>query len=342
MGCYFEENARKSLDIPIKSSTFAGTVPTTLPEEQRTRVGLLLLYSMRYTKQPLDYSDILEMLKERSLVINDDDKAIDCLKVISYFRLANYFRPMEADKVNHIFKPNSLFENAVDLYEFDRELRSLIFSAIQVVEIALRSKMIHHISLTYGSFWFTDETLFHNVDIFNSCLQHIRQEVERSREDFIVDHYDRYNEPDLPPVWKTLEVTTFGTLSKLFSNFKDNAIKKKIAREFNLPQHIILESWVKCAVVMRNYLAHHSRVWNRSFPIIPQTNTRLRGRWITQRVENDSKLYLHLCYLKYMLDSIKPGNHFVTDLKNLLQKHSNVDISAMGFPVRWQEEALWS
>jgi abortive infection bacteriophage resistance protein len=317
------------------------TVPTTLPEEQRTRVGLLLLYSMRYTKQPLDYPDILAMLKERGLVINNDDKAIDCLRVISYFRLANYFHPMEADKVNHIFKSNSHFENAVDLYEFDRELRGLIFSAIQAVEIALRSKMIHHISLSYGSFWFTDASLFRNIDIFNGCLQHIRQEVERSREDFIVDHYDRYTEPDLPPVWKTLEVTTFGTLSKLFGNFKDNAIKKRIAREFNLPQHVILESWIKCAVVMRNFLAHHSRVWNRSFPIIPLTSARLHGRWITHHAENPNKLYIHLCYLKYMLDSIKPDNHFAADLKNLLQKHPNIDIFAMGFPTSWRTEPIW-
>ena len=150
--------------------------------------------------------------------------------------------------------------------------------------------MIHHISLTYGSFWFADATLFRNTDIFNSCLQHIRQEVERSREDFIVDHYDRYTEPDLPPVWKTLEVTTFGTLSKLFCNFKDKTIKKRIAREFNLPQHVI---------------------------------------------------YLHLCYLKYMLDSIKPSNHFTTELKDLLSQHPNVDVAAMGFPADWQEEPLW-
>ena len=74
--------------IPINNCIFALTVPTTLPEEQRTRVGLLLLYSMRYTKQPLDYPDILAMLKERGFIIHDDDKAISCLRVISYFRLA--------------------------------------------------------------------------------------------------------------------------------------------------------------------------------------------------------------------------------------------------------------
>lgn len=53
------------------------------------------------------------------------------LEMVSYFRLDNYFHPMESDKIRHIFKPNSYFENAVDLYEFDRDLRELIFTAIQ-------------------------------------------------------------------------------------------------------------------------------------------------------------------------------------------------------------------
>lgn len=49
---------------------------------------------------------------------------------------------MESDKIRHIFKPNSYFENAVDLYEFDRDLRELIFTAIQAIEIALRSILL--------------------------------------------------------------------------------------------------------------------------------------------------------------------------------------------------------
>ena len=93
---------------------------------------------MRYSKQPLDFPDILNLLKSRGLIVQDESKAIECLKVISYFRLDNYFHPMESDKILHTFKPNSYFENAVDLYTFDSKLRTLIFSAIQSIEIALR------------------------------------------------------------------------------------------------------------------------------------------------------------------------------------------------------------
>ena len=296
---------------------------------------------MKYSKQPLDYSEILDLLASRGLIIADRNKAIECLKVVSYFRLDNYFHPMESDKVRHIFKPGSTFENAMDLYRFDCGLRELIFTAIQAVEIALRSKMIHHISLQYGAFWFTDDSLFRDPNIQHKCMEQIRQELRRTREEFIIEHSAKSTEPDIPPVWKTLEVTSFGTLSKLFCNFADNKIKKHIAREFNLPQHLVLESWIKSAVVLRNYLAHHSRVWNRKFPIKPQMTTPLRGKWVTPPIANYDKLYSQLCYLKYLLDVIRPYNDFTLRLKKLLGEHSNVDVSAMGFPTNWEGEPLW-
>ena len=96
------------------------------------------------------------MLKGRGLAINDEQQAERILGVISYFRLANYLRPMEADKETHQNKRNSTFENVVALYRFDVELREIVFRAISHIEIALRSKMIHHFSLKHGAFWFTD------------------------------------------------------------------------------------------------------------------------------------------------------------------------------------------
>ena len=296
---------------------------------------------MKYSKQPLDYSEILDLLESRGLIIRDRNKAIECLKVVSYFRLDNYFHPMESDKVQHIFKPGSTFDNAMDLYRFDCDLRELIFTAIQAVEIALRSKMIHHISLQYGAFWFTDVSLFRDANIHHKCMEQIRQELKRTREEFIIEHSAKYSEPEFPPVWKTLEVTSFGTLSKLFCNFADNKIKKRIAREFNLPQHLVLESWIKSAVVLRNYLAHHSRVWNRKFPIKPQMTTPLRGNWVISPVGNYDKLYSQLCYLQYLLNVIRPCNNFSFRLKVLLTEHLNVDTSAMGFPGNWLDEPLW-
>ena len=248
---------------------------------------------------------------------------------------------MELDKEKHQYKPNSYFENAIDLYYFDKELRSIIFTAVQSIEIALRAKMIHYISLKYGAFWFMDESLFKDKNIHQQCLIQIKQELSRSKEDFITEHQAKYTEPEIPPVWKTLEVTSFGTLSKLFCNINDNTVKKLIAREFNLPQHLILESWVKCAVNLRNCLAHHARVWTRNFPIMPQLNGSFRGNWIKNTNLPMVKLYPQLCYLAYMQNQIHKNNTFKQQLKALIQAHPNVDIMAMGFPRDWENETLW-
>lgn len=167
-------------------------------------------------KRPIDYPQQIQMLKERGLIINGEKRAL------------------EQDKIAHIFKPNSTFENALDLYYFDKELRVLIFRAIQSIEIALRTKIIHHVSLKYGAFWFTDINLCTNQRMFTENLNHIQQELQRSKEDFIQEHFAKYSIPTFPPVWKTLEIVSFGTLSKLYCNLSDTAIKKQIARDFDL------------------------------------------------------------------------------------------------------------
>ena len=87
------------------------------------------------TKQPTSIAVQMSMLKNRRLLFDDEQATIEYLKIISYFRLANYWKPMESDKVNYVFKPKNKFENVVTLYNFDKELRTHIFSAIQSIEI---------------------------------------------------------------------------------------------------------------------------------------------------------------------------------------------------------------
>ena len=54
---------------------------------------------MVYDKQPLDYPQQIQLLKDRGMIISDDEFARKQLEFVSYFRLANYWRPMEADKI---------------------------------------------------------------------------------------------------------------------------------------------------------------------------------------------------------------------------------------------------
>ncbi len=87
---------------------------------------------MKYDKKPIDFSQQIETLRERGMVIEDESRALSQLSSISYFRLANYWRMMEDRSDPRFFSPNTRFEDVVYRYVFDRKLRDLIFTAIQV------------------------------------------------------------------------------------------------------------------------------------------------------------------------------------------------------------------
>lgn len=294
-----------------------------------------------YTKQALSISDQINLLKSRGLIIADTSRATAFLGEVSYFRFVQYLRPMEADKTSHKFKSDSKFEDAVGLYEFDAGLRDLMFRAIQRIEIALRTKIIHEFSIAHGPFWFFNLALADDEHRFIENINAIDRELLRSKEDFIKEHRQKYDKPAFPPAWKTLELASFGTLSKLYYNFSDKKIKKRIARQFNLPQHEVLESWMRSLTVLRNCCAHHSRLWNRYLSNAPKINASLRGDWIDITNLDDNKLYATASCIAYWLDAMGYGNSFKTNLKKLLSQYPQVDPAAMGFPLDWQSQPLW-
>lgn len=190
--------------------------------------------------------------------------------------------------------------------------------------------------MEHGPFWFMDVSKFKNQSIFNSCLDNIASEVNRSREDFIAEYYSNYTSPSFPPAWKTLEVVSFGTLSKLFCNFKDNSVKKKVAKEFKLPQYLYLENWIKCIAVLRNACAHHARIWNRRFPTMPIMPEYLPSSWVVVGNFRPNKLYHQLCCLAYMEQSIAANGDFSKRLLFLMDKSEKINTRSMGFPQEWK------
>lgn len=296
---------------------------------------------VRYTNQAITTEQQIDILKERGLLVDDVEQAIEVLDNISYFRLAGYWRQFEADHTTHQFRKNSCFADVIDLYSFDKQLRVLLLTAIQIIEISVRTKIIKHFTLKFGAFWFMDGNYATNETRFAANLAVIRKEVSRSHDDFITEHFRKYSEPDLPPVWKTLEVISMGTLSKIYSNFSDATEKHAVAKEFGLNHHKFLRSWLECLAILRNCCAHHSRLSNRVFPVKPKMPERMPNTWIADFSFREQTLYPQLCYVVYWLNSISPNNSFVSDFKQLLSKHPSVKTHLLGFPPNWEQEPLW-
>ena len=311
----------------------------------RTTVGLRFLGtggSVEYSKRPIDIPEQISILTSRGLVIDSESFAQQQFSSISYFRLASYWKPFEIDLNAHLLAKGTSLNDILSLYTFDRELRGIIFAAIQDIEIALRTRIIHHFSMKHGAFWFMDAAQFSDAEIFKKCLISLQNEVGRSKEDFLLEHLKKYDSPSMPPVWKTLEVASFGTLSKLFCNMADVSVKKLVAKSFGLPQYKYMESWVRSITVLRNYCAHHARIWNRRFPLMPQLPRHLSLAWIDTETAKPMKLYAQLSAILYLEQSIASNSAVKERLQVLLSGQPRSRLKAMGFPEDWQEQGLWS
>ncbi|GHV64563.1 hypothetical protein FACS1894199_03120 [Bacteroidia bacterium] len=194
-----------------------------------------------YTKQFLSYSAQIELLKSRGLAFDDERKTLHLLKKIGYHRLSAYWHPLLADKQSSIFKLNSNFETAFNLYKFDRELRKLISGELEKIEIAVRSEMAYLLSSIFGQFGMEKESLFSNPAIYNKTLLKIKEEVSRNDADSIVSFKSTYSN-SLPPSFMLLEVTSFGTLLRIYTNLSSGRITKDISKIFGL-SNSVLTSW---------------------------------------------------------------------------------------------------
>ncbi|MDR0863823.1 MAG: Abi family protein [Candidatus Symbiothrix sp.] len=292
-----------------------------------------------YTKIFHSYQEQITLLKSRGMQFSDENKALHLLENISYYRFSGYWYPLLADKHNHVFKSDANFETAFNLYKFDRELRKLIISELEKIEVAVRSKTAYILSTECNAFWIEDTALFANTAKHRTTLAKIGDELSRSDEEFILSFKSKYSNP-YPPSFILLEITSFGALSRLYENLKSGKAKRDIANAFGLPDKVFM-SWLHSFVYIRNVCAHHARIWNRWLRIQPLFPKNATNTWLINKQVGNNRMYYALSMILYMLNTVNPKHTFRQKLENLFQKYPNVDRQAMGFPADWQNEPLW-
>ena len=296
---------------------------------------------MKYTKLPLTIPEQILRLKQRGLKFDNEPQAGHYLLNISYYRLRAYTYPFQdnADD-NHQFIKQVTFEQIIDLYVFDRQLRLLLFNAIEKIEVALRTQIIYQYSLLYGSHWHLIPGLFNNVMYFAEHTSALQREVNRSTEAFIKHYRNTYTDPSEPACWMSLEVSSMGLLSKIYANLKKDSTKDDIALHFGLKNVDVLGNWMFCISILRNICAHHGRVWNRRLSQITMPR-----KTINPYLQNSSvypnKLYAYIANITYLLNIISPGHGFTNNLMQLMARCPLLQEKEMGFPADWKNEPLW-
>jgi abortive infection bacteriophage resistance protein len=298
----------------------------------------------QFTKRALSIQEQVDQWMGRGLVVSDRVKAERFLSVISYYRLSAYSLPFQLGGNDHCFKPGTTFDDILNLYSFDRELRLLVMDAIERLEVALRTQITNHMSVTYGAHWYLERNRFKATYNHQELIKHIGEEITRSNKEKFLEHYqNKYCNPALPPSWMVTEVLTIGKISKLFENLSETDNQKTIARCFNV-QAKLLFSWFQSISYTRNLCAHHSRLWNRDLRIRPQKPDKPKNltRWIKEQpILSNSRVYFSLVVIEYLLQEVNPESTWHWRLKHLMEKYPKIAKASMGMPDDWFNDEFW-
>ena len=303
----------------------------------------------KYTKAALTIPQQIDFLISQGLYIDDRHLAIQALSVVSYYRLSSYLLPFKLHHQNshpRQFRESATFNQIWQLYQFDRELRLLVISAIEKIEIAFRAALTNVTSARFNPFWYVDRHYFKankaggakKRDFFDEYYKTVKGISISKQEVFIQHYHKKYNEPEFPPIWMMVEALSFGTCSKMFDNIQSKEVRNEIASF--LGQHTtIIESWIRSLAYTRNLCAHHSRLWNRWFvipPVIPKQAS------LAFNMDGNCRFRLIAFVIEQLLNKIAPESDWKESLFDLFNRNEHFPGVEMGFSSNWQVDPFWN
>ncbi|MCC7298927.1 MAG: Abi family protein [Bacteroidia bacterium] len=305
-----------------------------------------------FPKEHKNIEEQIQQLLERGLIIEDKNEVRKFLFNVSYARVKPYmFRYQIMHDSNHGFNTSTKWEDIVYVYEFDAELKHLLFKAIEKFEVAFRTTFSYYYSefekLQFPekrpiAWWFEYDTYFKKPHLHFEHCEHLKSQVKRSKQTDpqIRNYFKKYDPPKNPPSWFSFENLTFGLISKLYENANTLYYpKKEISKHFGILDPDVLASWVHCISLVRNICAHHSRLWDSHFHAIPTIPKKNIGNF--PRFTKSHRLYPNICVLLYLLKSTGHFYLFRSELINLIRKYSEINIEQMGFPIDWLTDEFW-
>lgn len=279
-----------------------------------------------YTKPHATPTDWVRHLRARGLVVTRPNVAARKIERIGYERLRIYFiARRQVHLPNKPFRAGTTYAQILNLYAFDRLLRSICFDVCGDFEIAFRNSMSEALSQAYGSHPHKAEGAFISAAARMNALNQLSTVYAKSKDGRAHNYMRKYGDPVLPPFWMMKEFLTFGASVKFFK-LLSNPVKTTIAASFGVPTHELFTNWLECLVDLRNICAHHDRLFNRTFQKQPQ---RLRSAAVPTAPVNKLKAILQC--LDYLLNQRGITTDSVAAAQALINRHPDVSPAEMGF-----------
>lgn len=306
-----------------------------------------------YNKPYCAPRDLVTHIENQGLTIQDKVMAESLLSDINYYRFKIYLKPF-FNQADNQFHAGTTFENGVELYRFDDELRDILFSFIGRVEIKLRSKLDQVVTCqTQNPFWYLDDASFSNTNAIFGLRNILASQFQNSKDDFSIHFKQNYyndtnpNFKQLPPFWMIGELTTFGNVVSLYKSidkgiFNDQPNPNKLdilAREFGAKNLRQINDWIRAIKDVRNRCAHHSRVWNANYRE-PSGITNM----LNIAPAHPNRLYLFIALSHKITKSLGMDFDIKTLMSDLFNKYpaASAKANSAGFPNNWETDQFWS
>lgn len=293
----------------------------------------------------------IEILRDRNLTINDEEKAKDILLRENYFFINGYRHMFLESSKSKRFFDGTTFEELYSTFLFDRNIRNIMFKHLLIVENNIKSIISYQLSKKYGFKEkdyldpknFTQDSLkVRQVhDIINKMKRQVRL---NGRQHTATLHY--ISNYGYIPMWVLVKVLSFGIIAELYNILKVDD-QKAIADIYGLSIDD-LSVYLTILANFRNLCAHEDILYDhRTQKEIPN-NKYHRLLNISQTEDHydygKNDLFAVVIILKQLLTE-KEFNEFIREISyeiDILDGKVNtiplnIFLNKIGFPSNWRD-----
>ena len=206
----------------------------------------------------------VEILKDKELIIEDEDYAKDILLRENYFFIMGYRHVFMTSPKDNKFIVGTTFRELYSLFLFDRYFRNIIFKNLLVIENQLKSVISYQLSKKYGY----KEKDYLNPKNFTSDhdkSKRVRDLIDKMKRQIRINatshnatmHYA--NNYGYIPLWVLVKVLSFGIVCELYTILKKED-QLEIAEIFNTTP-AFLDEVLSILSNYRNLCAHEDIVF---------------------------------------------------------------------------------
>ena len=309
---------------------------------------------MPNTELPMDLESQVVLMK-KYITFRQRKKMREFLGYAGYFRASRYGKFLLTQVNAFGSKANS--KVFFELYDFDVQLRLLLFKYCKKAEVRFKSAIANAVSLKTGDAGFYLDRQYYtptksekdkknrnrNITFFNTkFFANLTNDEEKLRRD-VVKHPElreyrkgETRQNNVLPVWAAFSYFEMGTMVMIYSylrgdlrkevlnyTYSQNNYKKEVTKQ--------MDTWLDAVRNLRNYCAHHSMVVGMTSSVVIPDN-----RDSTDVLPDNTNLYSRLYALKKILLQ-QDADMLMNELDRLISR-TKIDVYKMNIlPANWKD-----